>query len=57
MSYEQESSLYIDIDACDLAEELQPEGIFLYGPMASGMRPLDYEPNTDDYEYMQSILY
>ena len=22
-----------------------------------GMRTLDYEPDTDDYEYMQAILY
>lgn len=53
MSYE----MIETIDLCDFADELIEDDIFLYEGEIKGMRPLDYAPDMDDYEYMQSILY
>ena len=41
----------------DLAEELLPEELYLVPAEVYGMNPLDYSPNTDDYEYQQSRYY
>ena len=53
MTYEQR----FDLDICDFAGPLEAEETFMYEAGIPGMRPLDYEPDMDDYEYMQSILY
>ena len=41
----------------DFAEELVLEGRYLIPAEVYGMDPLDYSPNTDDYEYQQSRYY
>ena len=41
----------------DFADELELEPTFDYPAAVCGMRPLDYEPDVDDYEYQQSIVY
>lgn len=56
MSYEQRFELDI-MDFANRLDAIEAEDEFLYGPMIAGMRPLDYEPDMDDYEYQQSILY
>lgn len=41
----------------DFCDQLELEPTFDYPAAVYGMRPLDYEPDTDDYEYQQSLLY
>ena len=58
MSYENFDAYAFDMDLLDLCtSEFSGEETFNIPPMAKGMRVLDYEPDTDDFEYMQSIVY
>lgn len=41
----------------DYCEELLVDELYDVPPAAKGLRALDYEPDTDDYEYMQQICY
>ena len=41
----------------EFTEELLEGETFDIPPAVPGMRALDYEPDTDDYEYLQSTLY
>ena len=41
----------------DFADPLEAAPCFEYGAHVAGMRTLDYEPDVDDYEYQQSIVY
>lgn len=52
MSYEYgDSDLYL---LTDLMDELIIEDTFIIPPAVAGMRPLDYEPDVQDLEYLQS---
>ena len=54
MTYENSSSdLYL---LTDFLDELAIEETFMIPPAVDGMRPLDYEPDVDDFEYLQSLV-
>ena len=52
--YNDHNDEYLLSDFCD---ELAAEELYLVPPAVAGMRALDYEPDTDDYEYLQQICY
>ena len=46
-----------DYTECGSDDESFFDDSFIIPAGARGMRTLDYEPDTDDYEYMQAVLY
>ena len=54
MTYENSTSdLYL---LSDFMDELAVEETFLIPAAVQGMRPFDYEPDVDDFEYLQSVI-
>ena len=41
----------------DFSDELLVDELYEVPPAAKGMRALDYEPDCDDFEYMQQLCY